>query len=377
MPKTLDLANVINVTVQGTPQNLNSPNINTCAIFTQEAPSGWGGATYKIYTNASEVATDFGSGSVIAGMAAAFFAQQPNPLVSGGYLVAIPRLTSPSLESVQAAILRMKDTVYFFGILIDEEMHNSETAFDNLCDYVQSLDKVFFYASSDVSDYASGGMLDDIRAASNTHTRCLYHTSTPKTFAAAYAGRALSTNFAGSNTTQTLHLKSLATIEPDTTIDQTALAAVQAAGVDVYVSVTGISVIFTSGENEFFDQVYNELAFKFALQTAGFNYLRGTNSKVPQTERGMEGLKNAYRQVCDQFVINGFIGPGTWTSPDTFGDPEALRRNITDQGYYVYSLPLSQQSSSDRADRIAPLVQIAAKSQGAIHKSNVIANINK
>jgi hypothetical protein len=375
--ETLDLTNVINVTVLGTPTDLSVPNINTVALFSQETPS-WADA-FKIYTNSTDVATDFGSGSKAAAIAASFFAQQPNPLSTGGYLVIILRQGAGS-ETTQAAIARTINSVYYFGILIDEEMSSVPAAFAALATYVQSIDKMFFYASSVQADYAPGGLLDLVRQAEETHTRCLYYNdSTPldtQKMSAAYAGRALSTAFDGSNTTQTMHLKSLATVTPDPTVNQTALAAVQLAGVDVYVNIASIAAVFTSGANAFFDEVYNELWLKFALQTAGFNYLRDTNTKIPQTESGIEGLKNEYRKVCAQAVTNGFSGPGTWTSSAVFGDPASLIRCIKDIGFYVYSAPLAKQSQADREDRKAPLIQIAIKTQGAVHSSNVIVNVN-
>lgn len=375
--ETLDLTNVINVTVLGAPSDLSIPNINTAALFSKETPT-WNDA-FKVYTNSSDVATDFGSTSNAAAIAAAFFAQQPNPLSTGGYLVIILRAGAGS-ETTQAAIARTLNSVYYFGILIDEEMSGVPAAFAALAVYVQTLDKMFFYASSVQADYAPGGLLDLVRQASETHTRCLYYNdSTPldtQKMSAAYAGRALSTDFEGSNTTQTMHLKALAGITPDPTVDQTALEAVQTAGVDVYVNIASISAVFTSGENAFFDEVYNEFWLKFALQTAGFNYLRDTSTKIPQTETGIEGLKNQYRNVCAQAVRNAFVGPGAWTSSQVFGDPASLIRCIKDIGFYVYSTPLSQQSQSAREARQAPLIQIAIKTQGAVHSSNVIVNVN-
>jgi len=63
---------------------------------------------------------------------------------------------------------------------------------------------------------------------------------------------------------------------------------------------------FTStGGNDHFDNPYSDLALKFALETAAFNFLRQTNTKVPQTESGMNGLKNAYTQVLERFIRNG------------------------------------------------------------------------
>jgi len=379
MSNQLDLTNVINITIIGTPANLGLPNINTCALISQEVPLDWDeNEAFRIYTNSTDVATDFGSGSNAFAIAAAFFAQQPNPLSTGGYLTIIPRLQTPSLETIEACIVRTINLVYYFGVIVDEEIDG--TTFATLTTYIQTLDKLFFYASSLQSSYAPGGLLDLLRTTGKTHTRGLYYNdSVPldtQAMAAAYAGRALSTDFSGSNTTQTMHLKVLATIEPDPTIDQTQLNAAVTAGVDTYVNIAGVPSLFTSGANTFYDEIYNELALKFALQVAGFNYLRSTSTKIPQTEPGMEGLKNVYRKVCDQFVSNGFIGAGLWTSSLVFGDPASLIRSVAGIGYYVYSKPISQQSQADREARVAPLVQIAVKAQGAIQKSNVIVNVN-
>lgn len=375
----LDLSNVINITIQPTPENLAVPNVNTAGLITQDQPSGWGGTeVFRIYKNATDVGTDFGTGSNTFILATAFFAQQPNPLGTNGYLAIIPRLIAPSLETIQNAIVRTLNSVFYFGVLIDEQLDS--VTFGSLTAYIQTLDKILFYASSIQADYAPGGILDQLRTSGKTHTRGLYYNDAvpidTQGFAAAYCARGLSTDFTGSATTQTMNLKVITNFSADPTIDQTQLQAAFTAGVDVYVDIAGLSRLFTSGANGWFDEIYNELWFKFALQTAGFNFLSQTATKIPQTEAGMEALKNAYRQVCQQAVTNGFIGPGTWNSPDVFGNPANLITAIKDIGFYVYSNPLSSQSEADRQARLAPLVQIAVKTQGAIHKSNVIVNVN-
>src|SRR5205085_1585978 len=134
------------------------------------------------------------------------------------------------------------------------------------------IDKMLFYASPNAADYAASGLLDLVRQASETHVRCLYYSDgtaiDTQIMAAAYASRALSTNFSGSLTAQTLHMKSLAGVTADTTVDQTQLALAQSANVDIYTSIGNISLIFQSGQNSFFDEIYNELWLKLALQTA-------------------------------------------------------------------------------------------------------------
>ena len=76
-------------------------------------------------------------------------------------------------------------------------------------------------------------------------------------------------------------------------------------------------------------------------------------------------------------VNNGIVAPGTWNGAIPFGNPDDFKRNIEERGYYIYSLPISQQSQTDREARKAPVVQIALKFAGAIHSSEVIVNIER
>jgi hypothetical protein len=382
--QTLDLSNVISVTISLTPAGLQIGNINTCALFSSETPSGWaGGQTFAIYTNATQVATDFGANSSAFAIATAFFAQTPNPVGTNGYLVIVPLLSGPEL--VTAAILRTINQVYYFGVLVDAEYDANPSGFAALVAYVQTLDKVFFYTSSNIADLNPSSILDNVRSAGDFKTRCFYYgnallngASVQQTqiFSAAYAGRALSTDFTGSLTLGAMGLKQLATISPDQTISQTNLAAAKLAGVDVYVPIANFPAMIEAGANEYFDQVYAREWLKFALEIAGFDYLALTSTKVPQTERGMTGLKDAYRQVCNQAVINGYAAAGSWQSATTFGPSTDLVRNIADVGFYIYSLPIAQQSQAQRQQRISPLVQIAIKEAGAIEQSSVLVAVN-
>jgi hypothetical protein len=194
--------------------------------------------------------------------------------------------------------------------------------------------------------------------------------------ASAYAGRGLSTNFSGSNTTQTMQLKDLIGITPDSSMTQTLYNKCQDAGVDVYASIQGVAKVLTSGANGFFDDVYNLQWFVIALQVAGFNCLAQSSTKIPQTENGVSALKSSYRAVCEQSVTNQFVAPGAWNSPVTFGSQADFVANIAQRGYYIFSVPVAQQSATDRADRKAPLIQIAIKLAGAVHSSTVIVNVN-
>lgn len=486
----LPVSNIVNVTITNTPSGLNEKNVNSLALFTNDATDSLD--PYTINLSASQVAEDYGTNSVTAQMANAIFAQTPNILTGTGRLVIIPLLNSVSATAghfntadisanltaicgvtsgdvkvtinsvvynllglnfsncvtwadvalvLQNALLNAVVTPVSNGFVITSKKVGStstvavavatggtgtalngagyfnssagtatpganssgetllqaiartsgqvgyvpfmstlnleDAAILAVSNGVQALDNMYFQHCAATQDIA--GICTTIATADNSKTRMLLYTDSmaaANLYKAAYAGRALSVNFTGSNTSQTMNLKQLATITPDRGIDQTLYTQADPAGVDLYVNFDGVPSVDSTGGNTFFDNVYANLALKFYLEAAGFNYLRQTNTKVPQTEPGMNGLKNAYAQVCAQFVRCGVLAPGSWTSSETFGDPEIFKNNVLAVGYYVYSLPIVQQNSVDREDRIAPLVQIAVKRAGAIHHSDVIVLVN-
>jgi len=283
--------------------------------------------------------------------------------------------TNSSGETILQAIARTDGAVGYVPMMTTLSLEDA--ALTAVAAGVQAMDKMFHYASANIQDIAGVGTT--IQQATETKTRFKVYTPgilAAKLMNAAYAGRAHSVNFNGSLTSQTMNLKALATIEPDLGISQTLYTQADAAGVDLYVSYDGVPSVYSTGGNDFFDNPYSDLALKFALETAGFNFLRQTNTKVPQTESGMNGLKNAYAQVCERFLRNGCMAPGSWTSSETFGDPVIFANNILTRGYYIYSLPIVQQSAVEREARKAPLVQIAIKRAGAIHTSDVIVLVN-
>jgi len=278
-------------------------------------------------------------------------------------------------ETLLAAVIRTEGSLSYTGVISNLDLEDAAIVTNSAG--IQARDMIYFQHAGSQDDIA--GIATTIKNSGNDKTRILVYSlgsDAANLMKAAYAGRALSVNFSGSNTSQTMHLKQLATITPDPNMTQTLYQAAATAGADIYVSIDGVPCVISNGANDFFDNVYADLALKFALQAAGFNYLRQTNTKVPQTEPGMNGLKNAYIQVMDRFVRNASFAPGFWTSSEKFGDPELFDENITNRGYYVYSLPVAQQSSSERDERKAPLIQIAAKRAGAIHTSDVQVNIN-
>ena len=284
--------------------------------------------------------------------------------------------TNASGQTLAEAVATAQQQVYFGGVLTTQYCDNATVQANAAA--IQALDCDYFEAMTSMKNIADLGA--DIKAAGLGKTRSLELSNgakEAKIAIATYATIAKSVNWDGSNTANTMNLKTLTGCLPDNGLSDTYVLSAQTNGVDIYANTGGLSVVYSNDNNGYTDDIEFQLWLKKAIEVAGFNYLRQTNTKIPQTESGMTGLKNAYGQVCEQAITNGSVAPGAWNGVIPFGDPESFKRNIEETGYYIYSLPIAHQSQADREARKAPVAQIAVKCSGAIHFSEVIINIQR
>lgn len=282
--------------------------------------------------------------------------------------------TDASGETLADAVSAALEQVYFGGILTTQKVDDTTLLANATA--IQATDCSYFEVIRSLKDIAGVGA--QIKSAGLGKTRLLAYSLTgEKEAIATYATIAKSVNYRASNTANTLNLKTLTGVLPDVGLSDTYVLSAQNNGVDIYGSTGGLSVVYSNDNNGFTDDIENQLWLKKSFEVAMFNFLRTTNTKIPQTEAAMTGFKNALAQVCQRGINNGVVAPGTWNSPATFGDPEDFVRNIAERGYYIYSLPISQQSQPDREARKAPVCQIALKFSGAIHFGELIITVER
>ena len=283
--------------------------------------------------------------------------------------------TNATGTTLAELVAKAEDFGYFGGILTTQECENTLVKANATA--IQAQDHIYYEVTKSLKNMAVLG--EQITQASLNKTRLLaYSEKNEKVAIATYATIASSTNYSGTDTCLTMYLKELTGVDPDKNLNQTYYNSAKTNGCDIYGSTCGLSAVYSFGANEYTDVVTGELWLKKALEVAGFNYLRKTNTKIPQTETGLTGLKNAYIQVLQQGVRNGLISVGNrWNDSIPFGNGETFQDNIEKLGYYVYSIPIAEQSQTERENREAPLIQIAVKLSGAMHSSNVIVNIQQ
>lgn len=499
---TASINNVINVQLLASGALAAQDNMNVVAMMTSQADGPLNSANrYELYSNATDVATAFGSNSDAAAYANSFFGTQPNPTNAGGVLVmgywraadenvaasaaaltgaqlseaaVIPQLqlisdgtldidvdgttvnvTGLNLQSITTLsgvatalntaiagatvtlstdnrIVVTSDTTGVLSLMTfatdpgtgtyvgnllalgsgtgattvqgaDASVLSAETKDDALTallaevnykgvmfidqptdgerDTLAAWSQANNVLQYDVFSGASYLTVDptnrvwEIKLSGQTNYRMIYSAANNRKLAASYMARTHVVNFSAENSAMTMHLKELS--EPAEDYSQTDIDAAETVGLDLYTSIKNTSVVLTSGANGYVDNRYNLIAYIDAVQTDAFNLLKGTGTKIPQTTKGVNQLVDTNEQTTRRFVRAGVFAPGTWSSPDYFGDKDTFDRNVEQNGFYILAGSLADQSPADRAARKSPVVQIAVKNAGAIHSADIIINFNE
>jgi hypothetical protein len=191
------------------------------------------------------------------------------------------------------------------------------------------------------------------------------------------AARIATVNWAGNMTAISLMYKSEPGISPENLTDSQA-NAIDGYNGNVYVSYqfgSGVAIIEQGicPSGQFIDTIIGSDGLRLQIQSNLFNLLLGTPTKIPQTDPGVALLENGCNAAGAQYVLNGFLAAGTWTGNE-FG--QLIYGQWLDAGYYTYAPPIALQSSAQRAARISPPIQMAAKCAGAIDTVGVTVYVN-
>ena len=278
---------------------------------------------------------------------------------SGGFLTQGAAAETLTAETKLAAITELFAQVKFRGAMFIDNPTDEESK--ALAEFGQANDVLqydVFNAPANLTVDPSN-VVWDIKLSSLTNYRMLFSKAGNRKLAASYMARAHTVNFAAENSALTMHLKELSVAAEDYT--QTEVNQAKTVGLDIYTTIKLTPVVLTSGANNFTDERYNLIAYVDFLQIDMFNLLKSTSTKIPQTTRGVNQLIDQAEKTTTQFVRAGVFAPGTWSSPDTFGDLETFRRGISNNGFYWLAGSLSAQAQNSREARESPVLSGAVK----------------
>jgi len=208
------------------------------------------------------------------------------------------------------------------------------------------------------------------------YNRTLYQFSSSSPYAvASLFGRGVTVDFSGNNTVITFAFKN----EPGVTAEN--LTASQADALDknnynyfaAFDNNTSIIVNGKMASGVFTDEIWDVDWLANSVQTAMYNALYTSPTKIPQTDAGMHILATAAAGALQQGVANGTLGPGVWNAA---GFGTLAQGDWLSAGYYIFQPPVATQSPTDRTARKSVLFQIAAKLAIAVQSANVVINVN-
>lgn len=206
---------------------------------------------------------------------------------------------------------------------------------------------------------------------------CIQFSSSSPYAVCSMIGRAFTVDFTANRSTITLKFKQEPGVAPEN-LNPTQAAALRAKNCNVFVEYNNDTSIIQEGvmcSGLFFDERHGLDWLQNAAQTAVWNALYGSPTKISQTDEGVNLLVSALdHDAMTPAINNGLLAPGVWNGP-AIGSIKP-GQTLT-AGYYLYAPPIATQSVADRAKRKAPTIQVAAKLAGAIHFADVIINVNR
>lgn len=289
-------------------------------------------------------------------------------LTQGAASVVLPIETKVASLSALKALVNIKGAV-FTDLTLDAEVPAlaAWAGANQVILYTVFTGSAYFAVSASNPVWA-------VKLASQSNFRSLYSKAGNRLMAASYMARTHTVNFNAENSAMTMNLKELSV--PAESYEQTEIDSAKRVGLDLYTTIKDTPVVLTSGANDYVDNVYNLIAFIDAIQTDMFNVLKSTGTKLAQITRDVQKLVATAEKTSRGFVRANVFGPGTWSSPDSFGNIDTFNRNIEQFGFYWLAGLLKDQPQSDRQARKSPVLQGAVKNAGAIHSVDCIINFN-
>ncbi|EFU5026523.1 DUF3383 domain-containing protein [Salmonella enterica] len=381
MAKGLPLNRVTNVTVTLSARAAQGRNFGSMLIL--------GNSTVipiterlRLYSDPADIGDDFGVDSEEYKAAVVWFSQSPRPtqLYVGRWIDSLTSAESGPTETLLQAVNALLDYNSGYGLHLavpvadypdDADLISVSSAIESA-----TVSRILAITSSEADILSSAVETDlatKLKAAKYSRTYIQYSSTSPYAALSAF-GRAFTVNFTGSNTTITLKFKQLPGITYET-IGTSQANALEAKNCNVYVYYENDTAILEQGvmcNGDFFDERHGLDWLQNAVQTADYNTLYTSTTKIPQTDAGTTTRIANIEKVLDVADKSGLFAPGIWTGGPMgqLGTGDTLTK-----GYYTWADTVDNQLQTDREARKGVPIQVAAKLAGAVHYGDVAITV--
>ncbi|TGC25030.1 DUF3383 family protein [Escherichia sp. E1130] len=336
----------------------------------------------RAYSAPDDIGDDFGIDSEEYKAAIIWFSQQPQPTLVyvGRWVDSLASAESGTTETLLEAVNALMDYNSWYGLhlAVPEVDYPDDADIIPISAAIEAatVSRIFAITTAEESILSSSDDTDlasKLKAAKYSRTFIQYSSTSRYAALSAFA-RAFTVDFNGSNTTITLKFKQ----EPGVTYETIGTSqanALEAKNCNVYVYYENDTAILEQGvmaNGDFFDERHGLDWLQNTVQTADYNTLYTSTTKIPQTDAGTTTRIANIELVLDQAVNNGLFAPGKWTG----GPIGQLNTGDTlTKGYYIYAPRVDDQLQADREARKGVPIQVAAKLAGAVHYGSVAITV--
>ncbi|EMP5823347.1 DUF3383 family protein [Klebsiella aerogenes] len=381
MEKGLPLNRITNVTVTLSARAAQGRNFGSMLILGDSTVIPIA-ERLRAYTSPDDIGDDFGVDSEEYKAAVIWFSQQPQPTLVyvGRWVKTLETGEAGEVETLLEAVNALMDYNAWYGL----HLAVPEADYPNDADIItvsaaieaSTVSRIFGITTDEATILDAATTTDlasKLKAAKYSRTFIQYSTSSRYAALSAFA-RAFTVDFTGSNTTITLKFKQ----EPGITYETLGTSQannLEAKNCNVYVYYENDTAILEQGvmsNGDFFDERHGLDWLQNAVQTADFNTLYTSTTKIPQTDAGTTTRIANIELVLDKAVQNGLFAPGKWT-----GGPmgQLNTGDMLTKGYYTWAENVDDQLQVDREARKGVPIQVAGKLAGAVHYGSVAITV--
>lgn len=368
--------NIIQINTRIRPAGLGTANFASAMLFAPngELPVGFTADTYRTYFTLTALAVDFPDTTETYKAAQRWLGGTPatrEVKVWG---------TAAADATFTATLNKARNVLWWYWTLITAPILAVEATATLIAQWCEDNGSMFINnqtgtSATAIRAAAAGNIAIDFTTAG------FRHAFTPVHATDAYAGNALAKHFAAVNysadlSTITGEFKKSPGVTAedltDTAYSNMMLDTVKA----VFYTVVDnqgstdagrwINTRTHSAYGEFIDDVVNLDAFINFLTTALYNSLANVPTKLQQTPVGQAVLLGTARQIGQQFISNGYLGPRNYINPDDGIDAYTL-------GFEILTVPedILDLSEADRNARKSAPIRMRLFRAGAIHSAIV------
>lgn len=371
-----DVDNIIPITTRISPAGLGFANFAKGVMFAPESelPVGFSPDTTRDYNSLTALSEDFASDT-------------ETYKAMTRWLGGIPSTSSITVYGVDAldadwttTLNKARNTTWWFWTFVTADVYASVANVTEVAGWCEANETMFVnnqtgVAATAIRDPQDGGIAKAFTTLGYRNTFTLTHATDP------YAGNSLAKWFASVNysavaSTITGEFKKLSGVAAENLTDTEYNAMLADTVKSVFYSVVDLQGSTDNGRTlntfthssygEFIDDVVNLYAFVNAIKVSLYNVIANNTTKLGQDPVGQAVLIGTARNVCEQYILNNYLGPRNYLDPDDGVEKYTVGYEILTKAEDILNL-----LEPDRDARKAAPLRIRIFRKGAIHSAAV------